>query len=179
VQITLANEWFYVLATGFVKLSVVFFYRRLAVGTLTKCITYTVWACTVFVVVYMTTCTFTIFFSCIPFSAFWNQVVSSWPTSNVYHCINEGAILLAASAISVVQDFIIALFPILLLWQIQIPARQKIFLALTLAVGFFLCVTGILRIVYIYKIFYETYDVTCKSYPFGVPTSICLHMYQS
>ena len=36
MQITLANEWFYVLATGFVKLSVVFFYRLLAVGTFTK-----------------------------------------------------------------------------------------------------------------------------------------------
>ncbi len=163
MQITLANQWFYVLATGFVKLSVVFFYRRLAIGTLTKCITYTVWACTVFVVAYMTTFTFTIFFSCSPFSAFWNQVVSSWPTSNVHHCIDEDVILLAASAISVVQDFIVAVLLILLLWQIQMPIRQRIFLAATLAVGFFLCITGIMRIVYIYRIFYETYDVTCKS----------------
>jgi len=142
-----------------------------------KCITYTVWACTVFVVAYMTTITFTIVFSCIPFSAFWDQVVSSRPTSIVYHCIDEGAILLAASAISVVQDFIIALLPMLLLWRLQIKIRQKTFLSATLAVGFFLCITGILRIVYIYKIFTKlTTSRVSHNLSAFVPLCACIYI---
>lgn len=53
-----------------------------------------------------------------------------------YHCFNEPADLLAASAVSIVQDFIVCGMPTLLFWKLQLPRRQKIALGAVFGVGF-------------------------------------------
>lgn len=165
MQITFANEILYVLASGFIKISILFFYRRLTNNSLSRTFIHLVWASIAFVIAYMITFIFTVSFHCSPTSAFWYELSPAWVAAHSYHCNNEGANLLAASVISVLQDFVAALLPIVLFWRLQIPIRQKIVLAAIFAVGFFLCITGILRIYYIHQIFYTTYDVTCSYSP--------------
>lgn len=165
MQITFANEILYVLASGFIKISILFFYRRLTNNSLSRTFIHLVWASIAFVIAYMITFIFTVSFHCSPISAFWYELSPAWVAAHSYHCNNEGANLLAASVISVLQDFVAALLPIVLFWRLQIPIRQKIVLAAIFAVGFFLCITGILRIYYIHQIFYTTYDVTCSYLP--------------
>jgi hypothetical protein len=53
-----------------------------------------------------------------------------------YHCLNEPADLLAASAVSIVQDFIVCGMPTVLFWKLQLPRRQKIALGAVFGVGF-------------------------------------------
>lgn len=72
--------------------------------------------------------------------------------------------LLSACIVSVIQDFVVAALPTIMFLRMDIPFRQKVALAGVFAVGFFLCVTGILRIVYIYRIFFITYDVTWQAH---------------
>jgi len=46
-----------------------------------------------------------------------------------------------------------------------LPRRQKTALGAIFALGFSLCIIGIVRFWYIYKVFFVSYDVTCQ-YPF-------------
>jgi len=42
-----------------------------------------------------------------------------------------------------------------------LPRRQKTALGAIFALGFSLCIIGIVRFWYIYKVFFVSYDVTC------------------
>ena len=134
------------------------------------------WGTAAFVVAYMVTFTVTLFLSCQPFAAYWYQVDPFWTASNQYTCTHEGANLIAASIMSVVQDFLVAGLPTVMFARMDIPVRQKLAMTLVFAVGFFLCITGILRIVYINKIFNETWDVTWYAYDAWCWTAIEVFM---
>ena len=112
-----------------------------------------------FVIGYQITFTFTMFFQCKPFSAFWNQVDIFWKAEHEFSCHDDAPLLLAASGVSVAQDFLVAGMPTIMFARMDIPIRQKLAMALVFAVGFFLCIAGVLRMVYIGKIFEQTYDV--------------------
>jgi hypothetical protein len=123
-----------------------------------------------------------LFVGCQPIQAFWLQV--NLFSQDKYQCINEAANLIAAAAISVVQDFLACGMPMVLFWKLRIPFRQKIALAAIFGVGFLLvldllyslfllsfaelcdslCICGILRIVFTVPIYYSTYDMTWDSY---------------
>lgn len=177
----------YVVSTSLTKISILLFYKRMSDGAVSRTFRYAVRACIAFVVAYMITFVTTLFLTCRPINSYWNQVSLPWAISHEeyvcnlhlgqchansgirgtdYHCFNEPADLLAASAVSIVQDFIVCGMPTLLFWKLRLPRRQKIALAAVFGVGFLyaahnliifarlitfrsLCVTGILRIIYI------------------------------
>jgi hypothetical protein len=49
--------------------------------------------------------------------------------------MNEPANVLAASAISIIQDFLACGLPIILFWKLKLPRRQKVALAAIFSVG--------------------------------------------
>ncbi|KAF2101379.1 hypothetical protein NA57DRAFT_35108, partial [Rhizodiscina lignyota] len=157
---TFAIECFYVLGTTLTRISILFFYRRMAAGSVSKSFLWAVRASIVFVIAYGITFEVTLFASCTPFHAFWQEIDPTWAATHKHRCTDEGANLYAASVVSVVQDLITCLLPTMLFWKLQLPRRQKIALGAIFGVGFFLCIAGILRIYYIHFTFYETYDVT-------------------
>lgn len=53
-----------------------------------------------------------------------------------YYCIDEGAFIIAAAVISMVQDFMVCILPMVLFLRLNISARQKIALAIIFGVGF-------------------------------------------
>lgn len=111
----------------------------------------------------MITFTFTLVGLCKPVSAYWLQLNPYWAATHEYTCHSEPGDLLAATIISVIQDFIVAGIPTLIFARMDIPFRQKLAMAAVFAVGFFTCITGVLRLVYIYRIFFVTYDVTWEA----------------
>ncbi|KAK8152395.1 hypothetical protein BC567DRAFT_267948 [Phyllosticta citribraziliensis] len=173
-MITMAIEATYIIATGITKISILCFYRRIASGTVANWFLYATWASIAFVVAYMIAFLGTLFFGCSPISAFWNQVDPEWLVTNdgKWHCINEPGNLLAASSVSIVQDFLACGLPYLLLRKLQMSRRQKIALTAVFGVGIFLCVTGILRIYYIRLLFYTTYDITWAAQPCWLWTAV-------
>jgi hypothetical protein len=163
-KVTLAIEACYIGSTGLTKISILLFYRRMSAGTVSKGFRFIVHASIASVIAYMIAFLLAGSLGCRPLEAFWLQANMQWAMTHIpgetYTCIDEGALLLAASGISIVQDFLVCGLPMMLFWKLQLPKKQKIALAAIFGVGFFLCITGILRMYYIHHIFYETYDVT-------------------
>ncbi|KAF2400162.1 integral membrane protein [Trichodelitschia bisporula] len=160
-KVAMAIEALYIMCTGLIKISILLFYRRMSEGSVTPVFRWAVRACIAFVIAYIITFEVTLFLGCRPISVFWNQVNPFWVHEHPdFKCFNEAANLLAASAFSIIQDFIACGMPLILFWKLQLPFRQKVVLAAIFGVGFFTCITSIIRIVYIYRLFYVTYDVT-------------------
>jgi hypothetical protein len=176
----MALEALYLTSTAATKISILLFYRRLSTGTVSNGFLYSVYAAIAFVAVYYFIFMINLFVGCQPIESFWLQVNPF--SQDKYHCINEATNMIAAAAISVVQDFLACGMPMVLFWKLRIPFRQKIALASIFGVGFLLvftifshlqsltdlyvslCICGILRIVYTVPIYYSTYDMTWHSY---------------
>lgn len=192
----MALEAIYMVSTATTKISILLFYRRLAAGSVTKNFIYCVHAAIAFVVAYFVVFWINLFIGCRPLAAYWSQIDPFWEAQNEYQCIDEARNLLAASGISVLQDFIACGLPTILLWKVQFPRRQKIALGIIFGVGFLydtpiiqlstfarrtdkldsLCVAGVLRIIYTIPLYYSTYDVTWESYPAWIWYAIESHM---
>ena len=91
-------------------------------------------------------------------------------------CANEAAAVVTAAAISMVQDFIVCTLPMALFWHLRISFKQKLALTGIFGVGFFLCICGVMRMVYIVKIYFHTYDMTWESYPIWYWSGIESHV---
>ncbi|QDS73569.1 hypothetical protein FKW77_001161 [Venturia effusa] len=178
--ITMLISATYVVSTSLTKISILLFYKRLSEGAVSKGFRFAVRLCIGFVVAYMVTFLATLFLTCRPINSYWNQVSIPWARSHEegvdYRCFDEAADILAASAVSIVQDFIVCGLPTLLFWKLQLPRRQKLALGAIFGVGFFLCITGILRIIYITNIFFHTYDVTWATEPVWTWTAVEAHL---
>ena len=71
---------------------------------------------------------------CSPVDAYWNQFNIFYRKE--FHCVDEGIALPFGAALSAVSDLWGCLLPILLLRQLQLPAKQKWLLYGLFALGF-------------------------------------------
>ena len=128
----------YVLSTGLTKISILLFYRRLVSGSISRVFYWTVIAIIISVIAYTITFEFTLIFGCQPMNAYWNEVNPIWRALNEgkYHCLNEVVALLCANIISIIQDFLTFLMPLILFWNLRLPIRQKFVLGCIFSVGF-------------------------------------------
>jgi hypothetical protein len=134
----LALEAQYVLSTGLTKISILLFYRRLVSGSISRAFYWTVIAIIISVVAYTITFELTLIFGCRPISAYWNEVNPIWRALNEgkYYCLNEVVALLCANILSIIQDFLTFLMPLILFWNLRLPIRQKVVLGCIFSVGF-------------------------------------------
>ncbi|KAK7545913.1 hypothetical protein IWX49DRAFT_485925, partial [Phyllosticta citricarpa] len=150
----------YVIGTGLTKVSILCFHRRLS-DTISPRYLVALQAAIAFVIAYMVTFTITLCIGCRPIQAFWKQLDPRWRAKNDFKCFDEAADILAASAVSLVQDLLVCGLPLLIMWQLSIPKRQKIALSGIFSLGIFLCIVGAVRIYYIYEFYYDgSYDAT-------------------
>ncbi|KAF2120322.1 hypothetical protein BDV96DRAFT_567058 [Lophiotrema nucula] len=159
-QITLAIEVLYIVATSLIKVSILCFYRRITHGSISKTFIYWVWASILFVIAYCITFVFVIIFSCTPVSGYWHLFDLKWRLTHELKCHNEGAEIVAVVVISTALDFLICALPVVLVWNLQIPRRQKAALIGIFGLGLVTCVCGILRMYYAIYVYYYTYDIT-------------------
>lgn len=160
-----------------IKVSILLFYRRLSSRVVSKAFWWATWLSIGFIVAYSIALTLAPIFGCQPMSAFWDQVDTLRVLSGyTFKCFDEGADVLAASIISVVQDFITALLPTFLYWNLQIPVRQKIALFSIFAIGYVVVAIGCARAYYSYRTFYQTYDVTWSTWDLFLTSMLELHL---
>lgn len=165
-KLVMAIELLFVTSTGLIKLSVLLFYRRIVDRSISKRFIVINWISIGFVVAYIIAYVGLVFAACRPFSAFWDQLnLSKLAAGYKYECVDEGFHLLSATIISCVQDFIATTVPACLWWKITLPVRQKLALAAVFAIGYIVCLIATLRCYYIWKIFYDTWDVTWWTWP--------------
>lgn len=108
----------------------------------------------VFCSVYGILFTFLIVFTCTPVAGFFHVYDVTWRATNVVHCYNEGAIIVACAVISTLQDLIICMLPIFLIWNLKITQRQRLALCGIFGVGLITCICGIMRTYYAIYIYY-------------------------
>ncbi|KAH7357490.1 hypothetical protein BKA66DRAFT_500989, partial [Pyrenochaeta sp. MPI-SDFR-AT-0127] len=159
-QITLAIEILFLESTTLIKISILCFYRRLTNGSISKVFLYWVWASIASVVCYSVIFSFIIIFSYTPVKGYWHLFDTSWRLQNELKSLNEGAVIVAVAVIGTLQDLFICALPMILVWNLQVPTRQKAALIGIFGVGLVTCVCGIMRTYYAIYIYYCTYDIT-------------------
>jgi len=93
----------------------------------------------------------------------------AWDVDFPGACINVNALFFANANLEIFQDIVIYVLPVRMLYQIQIPKRQKIALMMVFAVWGFVVITGMIRLNSL-KVAQNTPDPSCKQSPsLGVP----------
>jgi hypothetical protein len=165
----MAIELNYLASTTLVKVAILVFYRRMT-GMLKNAFVYSVWGMIAFCVVPSIIFAFLIIFTCSPVEGFFRFFDMSWRLKNELKCGNEGAIIVACAIVGTMQDFIVCLLPIALVWNLKMSTRQKAALCGIFGVGMITCVCGILRT------YYATYVYYCESNPVMHGVSLILLM---
>ncbi|KAH7085478.1 hypothetical protein BKA63DRAFT_18643 [Paraphoma chrysanthemicola] len=151
----------FTLSSGLIKMSILFFYRRLSARSVSSAFRWTLRITIAIIGVHTVIFVFITIFMCSPVSAFWDsQNLDMLSKGYTYKCANEGAEIVANGIISTVQDFVAASLPALLCWKLQMRLRQKIALYSVFAVSYLAVVLGALRTYSCYHLFFQTYDVT-------------------
>lgn len=141
----------YVPTTPIIKLSVIFFYRRIFVVRKFKMIT-TILA-TVLACYYVISFLLVMFFQCKPLRKAWD------PATHGY-CAAPRTRILAWQGINTGFDFTILLLPLPMLWRLNRPWQDRLELSGVFMVGAFVCGASVYRIVTLVKINNE--DISCK-----------------
>ncbi|KAL5113780.1 hypothetical protein ACEQ8H_008354 [Pleosporales sp. CAS-2024a] len=152
----------FTLSSGLIKMSVLLFYRRLSTRSVSRAFRWTLRITIGLIGMYTVIFIFITIFMCSPISAFWNQVNFVLIASGTYqfHCLDEGAEIVANGIMSTIQDFIAASLPAALCWRLQMHRRKKMALYCVFAVSYSVVLLGALRTHASYTLFFETYDVT-------------------
>ena len=110
----------------------------------------------IFVVVAAVACVLASIFQC-------NPIHKAWDAAGTIpgRCINVNALFFANAGLDIVQDAIIYILPMRMLYKLQIPKRQKIALMMVFAVGGFVVITGMVRLNSL-KIAQNTPDPSCE-----------------
>ncbi|KAB8213606.1 hypothetical protein BDV33DRAFT_196812 [Aspergillus novoparasiticus] len=153
-KLVLAIEVFYVWATGFIKMSVLVFYRRFDLHLIQRLYVVIVWIGLVSVLLSTLAFTLVIFLS-----------YPAWiKAGHTYDCYNEPLHLLVFSAIGTFHDIMATSLPLFLCWNLQLPFPRKVALNSIFVVGYIACLVSGLRIYAIYRVFYVSYDVPWETW---------------
>lgn len=131
------------LSTCMTKISILLFYRRLAVGAISNRFLNTIYAAIAFVIAYFIAFNLTLFLHCRPFQSYWKQADIRWyfkhkgtPVKKAdFTCSSESADLIASAIVSIMQDFIAVGIPLFLFWRLRVSRSQKIALGVVFGIG--------------------------------------------
>ena len=128
-------EWIQTFQTlMFTKLSICFFLLRIHVN---KNYIRPIQGAIVFLIVSNVVLTLLWIFQCSPVDAAWDKRKLD-PTNKNNYCMTDGQlerIIISQAIISIISDVALALFPILLLWKVQISLRSKVGLCSLMGLG--------------------------------------------
>ncbi|KAI3335726.1 hypothetical protein F4824DRAFT_142805 [Ustulina deusta] len=131
-----AKQPVYYMSISLTKVSILFFYFRLFPQKLYRTF---LWAMMAFVFLTGFACSVAGIFQC-------NPIHKAWDTDVPGTCFDRPALFFANASLNIFQDFVIYLLPSPMLWNIQIPVRQRLALIGIFVVGGFVCIAGIIRI---------------------------------
>ncbi|OAG43867.1 hypothetical protein AYO21_01719 [Fonsecaea monophora] len=154
-----ASLWCYVIGITLIKISVLLFYRRLSVK-FSRAFLIATWIGIIYNVLYFLSFGLTLLLLCSPLHSYWDSFNPVWAATHHFHCGSEGAALPASSAFSVAGDFYSTLLPLILVYYLELPRRQKIALYALFALGFMAVAAGLVRTVLMYNLLNVDYDFT-------------------
>ncbi|KAK1750344.1 hypothetical protein QBC47DRAFT_455275 [Echria macrotheca] len=146
LKLLYVGRFFGIIALAISKTSFAVTLLHLARGTWQRAI---IWFIIISLNVVMWTCAFSLFFQCNPVHKAWDLGApgTCWP-SQIQVNISIGA-----SAYSAAMDFALALFPVILIWHLQMGNKEKFGVLIAMSLGVF---AGIIAIV-------KTYFITGSS----------------
>ncbi|KAK5278708.1 hypothetical protein LTR20_000916 [Exophiala xenobiotica] len=149
--------WCYIVAISLIKVSVLLFYRRLSVK-FSKAFLIATWIGIAYNILYFVAFGLTLLLLCDPLNSYWESFDPVWAATHKSHCANESVALPISAGLSVLGDFYSTLLPLILVYHLDLPARQKIALYLLFALGFMAVAAGIVRTVLLYDLLNVNYD---------------------
>ncbi|KAL5378358.1 hypothetical protein PMIN06_004730 [Paraphaeosphaeria minitans] len=161
---SMAGQTLFVLASSFVKMSILVSYFRVAPNKST--FRKLVWVTLGIVVAAFLTFLIALWLQCIPISSYWDLLAGDGD------CIPEGPPLVTQTVVNVVTDFMIYALPIPTLFSLSLPMIQRIGLVVLFSVGGVIVVAGSFRAYWVHYVLYETYDATWYGYEIWLWTAI-------
>lgn len=95
-----------------------------------------------------------------PIHAYWD-VQPTYP----YHCMNAGYMVFSASVVNIFTDFLATVLPMPLIWNLKLPARQRIAVISIFGLGIVVNVAGSIRTAFVWKSMVASYDTTWLGWP--------------
>ena len=120
---------FHVFPLCFIKLSLLFLYRRIFHGTIFNI---TTWVLIGLTIAWTLSFFLALLLQCVPVTI--STVTGSKSASS--HCIDQIPVTFAVTSSGTVMDFLILLVPIPNVWKLQMPLRNKLALVGIFAIGF-------------------------------------------
>ncbi|KAB8078404.1 hypothetical protein BDV29DRAFT_166318 [Aspergillus leporis] len=114
---------------------------------------------------------FVCIFQCSPIHAYWD-----FQPTYPHRCLNDGAVVFAASVVNILTDFLSTIIPMPLIWNLKLPARQRIAVMSIFSLGIVVNVAGTVRTVYVYKSMIASYDMTWLGWPVFLAASIEINL---
>lgn len=129
-------SWVYCLAGSLAKLSLLVFYLRLSPQAWFR---WSVWVTMAFISSYTIGIVFALIFACNPISMAWDIRVGG-------ECIDMAVLYIVTAAANICSDLILFCLPIPMVYNLQIPRRQKIGLLGIFLIGSLTVVTSVVRV---------------------------------
>jgi hypothetical protein len=158
-----ASFWCYITGVTIIKTSVLLFYRRLSVQ-FSRPFLIATWIGIIYNIGYFVAFAMTLLLLCRPIHSYWDQFSPTWAATHKYHCGSEQVALPASSAFSVLGDLYSTVLPLVLVWHLDLPQRQKVALYALFALGFMAVASGLVRTVLLYRVLNVNYDFTRELY---------------
>ena len=153
-------EWCYVISTSFTKMSILLFYRRISV-TFSKKFIIATWVGIIYNMLYMISFCMVLLLLCTPINAYWRSFNLEWAAAHPgNHCGKENIELPLAGVFSVIGDFYSAVLPMIAIFSLDLPSRQKLSLCALFSLAFLIVGAGIARTVLMWEMMNENYDFT-------------------
>ncbi|KGO64115.1 hypothetical protein PEX1_020670 [Penicillium expansum] len=158
-KLNLCFQLLFLLSSCFIKVSLLWFCRRL-IGKGHFVLYNWAFILSIIFVVGSSLLFFVIsIFQCSPIHAYWD--INTKP----YHCMDDGAIVFAASVINIFTDILVTALPMPLIWSLKLPTRQRLAVISIFGLGVVVNVAGCVRTVYVWKSLMTGYDGTWVGWP--------------
>ncbi|KAH8882369.1 hypothetical protein GQ53DRAFT_665803 [Thozetella sp. PMI_491] len=131
-------EVFYVVDLGLIKASILFMYIRVFLANQT--FHRVVYGTLGFLAVSTTVISLLTIFSCRPVDFFWDKDIKTG------RCLDINSLAYANSALAVVQDLLIILLPLGVLWKLSMPLKRKLLVVAMFAIGGIGLVATVIRL---------------------------------
>ncbi|KAF2266972.1 integral membrane protein [Lojkania enalia] len=165
---SMAGQTLFVLASSFVKISILVSYFRIAPEK--SIFRKAVWAVLALVIAAFVVFLVALWLQCIPISSYWNLL------ANHRDCIPEGPPLVVQSTLNVFTDFLIYVLPMPTLFKLSLPVSQRLGLMILFGFGGVIVVAGSFRAYWVHYVLFRTYDVTWEGFQIWVWTAIETNM---
>jgi hypothetical protein len=126
----------FVFSTALGKMSILMLYKRVIAGVARRSFIAVVNGMIIFLVLYTVAFLLLMVLQCRPVASYWRQFSFPDPYTEEFTCMHEGLVPMSNAIISVVTDFITAILPTFLFWQLHMPSREKLALSILFGIGF-------------------------------------------